>query len=520
SGKSTLSRLFASIEAGRPHPKLPESGTFEVALDDGSTVGCPTNFMGLDQRLLVFNLDYIEQNLQWAAARANPVFYIGADQAEVANELAEVEGKIIQAEAKKDAAAETERAAEKTFANFKRERAKSVASRLHLGSRKYEAPALAKDYETWKDDDRPALTDEELKAAEDTRRLDEPMPRLEPISFDKTTIETAYRFVADVCGQSLTTVALDEVQQYPDMLLWLKHGHEYHEVHGISDCLLCGNAISAERRALLATALDDRVDQFVGRLTKTAKRLSELIETSARLGSQLPALDDLATELRTGFKDVREAVSEDVRLLAKQLGTLQTVLSAKRERPATPADMKDVAAETDVFATAERLVAGVATVNEAIATHNQAVTNFAKHKDAAETSIRRHFIVDCRDDYARTEKDLVDAIDKLKFEIDGAAVLKDKARKLLQQIRTHGPAAGVINKLIAAYLGHGELTINPLDEGYELQRHGTPITGVPSEGEKTAIAISYFLSSIEADNRKLKDVIVVVDDPVSRLDTG
>ncbi len=97
--------------------------------------------------------------------------------------------------------------------------------------------------------------------------------------------------------------------------------------------------------------------------------------------------------------------------------------------------------------------------------------------------------------------------------------VRDKARELRRRIRTHGPAASVINKLIAAYLGHGELTIDPVDEDYELQRHGRPITGVPSEGEKTAIAIAYFLSSIEADNRKLKDVIVVVDDPVSSLDT-
>lgn len=214
SGKSTLSRLFASLEAGGPHPKLPAGGTFEVELDDGTAFECPINPVGLEQRLLVFNSDYIEQNLQWAAGRANPVFYIGADQAEAANELTKVEGDIIQADAKRDTASATEKAAEKTFANYKRERAKSVASRLHLGSRKYEAPALAKDYETWKDDDRPALTDDELKAAEDTRRLDEPMPRLEPMSFDKTTIETAYRFIADVCGQSLATVALEEVQQY------------------------------------------------------------------------------------------------------------------------------------------------------------------------------------------------------------------------------------------------------------------------------------------------------------------
>lgn len=456
SGKSTLSRLFASLEAGRLHPKLPTDGTFEIALDDGSVLGCPINPVGLEKRLLVFNSDYIEQNLQWAAGRANPVFYIGADQAEAANELTKVEGDIIQADAKREAASVTEKAAERTFANFKRERAKSVASRLHLGNRKYEAPALAKDYDIWKDDYGPALTDDELKAAEDTCRLEEPMPRLETISFDKSTIETAYRFIADVCGQSLATVALDEVKQYPDILLWLKHGHEYHEAHGIADCLLCGNAISAERRALLAAALDDTVDQFVARLNKTAERLSGLIESSIHLGTRIPALDDLATELRVGFREVRENLSQDVRLLAKQLGTLQVVLSAKLERPATPADMKDVAVEADVFATAERLDAGVAIVNEAITAHNQAVTDFAKHKESAEDSIRRHFIIDCRDDYAKTAKDLYDAMCQFEVEANNALALRDKANELRQQIRTHGPAAGVINKLIAAYLGHGE----------------------------------------------------------------
>jgi wobble nucleotide-excising tRNase len=290
SGKSTLSRLFASLEAGKPHSKLPAGGTFEIALDDGSAFGCPINPVGLEMRLLVFNSDYIEQNLQWAAGRANPVFYIGADQAEAANELTKIEGDIIRADAKMEAASATEKAGEKTFAIFKRERAKSVASRLYLGNRKYEAPALAKDYDTWKDDNGPALTDDELTAAEDTCRLDEPMPRLETITFDRATIETAYRFIADVCGQSLVTVALDEVQRYPDILLWLKQGHEYHEAHGIADCLHCGNAISKERRALLAAALDDRVDQFVARINKTAERLRGLIESSTQMGTQIPAL--------------------------------------------------------------------------------------------------------------------------------------------------------------------------------------------------------------------------------------
>jgi wobble nucleotide-excising tRNase len=63
SGKSTLSRLFASLEGGKAHPKLPVGSSFEVTMDDDAAFGCPSNSTGLEQRLLVFNVDYIEQNL-------------------------------------------------------------------------------------------------------------------------------------------------------------------------------------------------------------------------------------------------------------------------------------------------------------------------------------------------------------------------------------------------------------------------------------------------------------------------
>jgi len=519
SGKSTLSRLFSSLQAGKLHAKLPEGCSFEVVLDDGATYSCPTNPSGLEQRLLVFNTDYIEQNLQWAAGLANPVFYIGAEQADTAAELTRIEGEIAKAETATALAFAAEKTADKAFSTFKRERARLVASRLHLGSRKYEAPALAQDFKAWKDDTGAALSEDELKAAEDTRRLDEPMPRIEPIAFDASSIGTAYRFIVDICAQSLTTVALEEVQRYPDMLLWLKHGHEFHQANKIADCLYCGNSISSERRAQLTSAIDDQVDQFVARLTKTAERLNAVLATLSDIENHAPSRDALVTELRENFNEVKKLVSQNVAKTTAHLASLQEVLGAKLARPATPADIGKLSSEADVIATAEELAKAIASINELITAHNAVVDNFTKHKDDAETAIRRHFALECRTDFAQQAKDFADATANIAKESDALDSLKVIASDLRQKIRAHGPAAAAINKLVASYLGHAELTIHPVEDGYQLHRHGTPITGTPSEGEKTAIAISYFLSSIEADNRKLKDVIVVIDDPVSSLDT-
>jgi wobble nucleotide-excising tRNase len=172
-----------------------------------------------------------------------------------------------------------------------------------------------------------------------------------------------------------------------------------------------------------------------------------------------------------------------------------------------------------VVNTAWKRADALLSINALISLHNAAVADFNKHKHDAEIAIRRHFLLEARSDFARHQNELSDATLDVARQGEALDRLNQSAAELRQKIRAHGPAATMINKLVAAYLGHGELTIHPIEEGYQLHRHGTPIAGTPSEGEKTAIAISYFLSSIEAENRKLKDVIVVVDDPVSSLDT-
>lgn len=94
SGKSTLSRLFASLESGTLQSKLPDSCSFEITMSDGSCFGWPSKLSGLERRVLVFNSNYVEQNLRWTEGFASPVFYIGADQADAATELAEIEVQI------------------------------------------------------------------------------------------------------------------------------------------------------------------------------------------------------------------------------------------------------------------------------------------------------------------------------------------------------------------------------------------------------------------------------------------
>ena len=519
SGKTTLSRLFANLEQGKKQENFPDSCSYELAFSDGSVVKFPENMEAVKGRLLVFNEDYIARNLQWSSGHANPVFLIGEDQSDAASELRAIEQELSKKSNLIATAELTEKAADKAFSQFKRDRAKMTASRLHLGSRKYEAPALAKDYESWKLETLAELTDDQLMAAEESLRARDPLLEKKPLEFDAKSVETAYQFISDICSQSLSKVALDEVEKFPDMLLWLKHGHQFHEDRNIENCLLCGNEFSKERKALLASAFDNKFDEFVDKLTKTSGRLRSVMERLQNLEDNIPETSSLAPEVRSAFKETREALFQEVHKVRTYLEGLNKVLDQKQKSPATPSDMKALASQDDVDMSAKKLAEAISKANTIINHHNSIAGDIEQHKEKSELAIRKHFIAGCAEEY----EEILNKLEKAKLSTqtltEEFGKLNAAAAQAKQKIKEHGPAADVINKLIASYLGHDELKVHPVENGYEFHRHGKSIRGMPSEGEKTAIAISYFLSSITSEGRKIEDLILVVDDPVSSLDS-
>lgn len=519
SGKSTLSRLFASLENGYLHPKLPHDCSFEIELDDGADFGIPLRPSGLERRVLVFNSDFIDKNLQWAQGRASPVFFIGAEQAEAAAELEASENRINELGGQRTLAGKARDHADKALATFKRDRAKLTAGRLHLGGRKYEAPQLIKDYEQWTAEATPTISDDDLKAAEDMRRASAPMSRLDLLEFDATGITAAFSFISEICGQTLSKVALEEIEKFPEMLLWLKEGHEFHQEQELENCLLCGSEFTAERRAVLASALDDKIDQFMDRLKRTSTRLDSLLSSLSDLSEAAPHSDAVEPDLATEFKIARAALVEALTLTKEQLAPLREALNAKIAGPASASDLSLLPAMSAVEDSRGWLTEALSGVNEVIEKHNKAGAEFAQRQITAEETIRKHFLGECRSDFSQYIEEANDAHKAFDNLAKALEAEESKARQLRQAIRTHGPAADAINKLVRSYLGHSELAVHAVEDGYEIHRHGAAIAGLPSEGEKTAIAIAYFLSTIESDGRKLKDMIVIVDDPVSSLDS-
>ncbi|MFB2593863.1 AAA family ATPase [Paracoccus sp. p4-l81] len=517
-GKTTLSRAFSSLAQGQRDALLPHDCTFQVEFDDQTTLGFPDDPGGCEPNLLVFNADYISANLQWTEGRAKPVYFIGSDQVDAAKDLAALEAQIADDRTELSYQTKAAATAEKSFTMFKRDRAKEIAARLHRVGRKYEANHFAADVDVFTDDDVP-LSEDALREAEETRRRTAPPPRLVPIALDLPRLRAAHDFIVTLSAQSLARLSLDQARSHPEMLHWLKDGHAFHQAHPSSPCLYCGNPISPERSAELSAALDSRLDQFFDRLNQTPARLDGLVAMLRESQRGLPTSDALIPEQRSGFAAAKDALMQRIDTVLHHLAQLGTLLDAKIRQPASPIMPVNLPTKEDYQSVVDDLNDGLVTLNETIGAHNRIVDDFARHTDQADLGIRRHYAALHRSAFFTHKKAHDDAtayVTQTQARLDR---LTTQAEDLRQKIRSHGPAATAINALVAAYLGHRELTLRATDDGYQLLRHGQSITGPPSEGEKTAIAMSYFLSSLKADNRKLENTIMVIDDPVSSLDS-
>jgi wobble nucleotide-excising tRNase len=97
--------------------------------------------------------------------------------------------------------------------------------------------------------------------------------------------------------------------------------------------------------------------------------------------------------------------------------------------------------------------------------------------------------------------------------------LEQRAQFLDQSQQDTGLMATRIHQDLREHFGHDHLAVSVSDDGkgYMVTRNGAVASDL-SEGERNAIAYSYFLSTLDAENVDPKATLVVIDDPVTSLD--
>lgn len=541
SGKTTFSKLFDTLEAG-VHTDFP---TLEYEIQNESSTkfqqGHPFN-----QKVRVFNQDYIQNNLQIIDGKAKAITLVlgnasketheqlAKDEAELSIKISDTEKERMQLDFK-----------EKTKGKSFTEIAKTIFVAITGGAtRNYRKDNAESDFAllTAKE----LLTNEQITILTTTvkqlqKPLIDPIKNIEIVFVEgeeKISLDVA---VADILreaklllSQKVESIVIDRMQQHQDISNWVEAGLEIHHSHNSSSCEYCGQEIPKSRIQELAqhfNSADKKLKQDVDVLLEKVLVVKEATSSIKDLPDSARLYDELNENYQKATKNLLSFLEE----LLISLEKIRTELKRKKSKTTE-------AVEFEILLHNEEFNNAIIQVNSFIDAHNKKTTDFETAKKEATEKIKKHYLSTIFDEVKVQEK----AISEHKAKIElltngnpqnpeqlGIVQLKMRITENRAKISSTHKACDDINHGLATFLGRKELLFEPhitkvlseigqeeeFEDGYIIKRNGKIVTNL-SEGEKTAIAFVYFTIHLNEPSFDKQTGIVVIDDPISSLDSN
>jgi wobble nucleotide-excising tRNase len=509
-GKTTLSRILSMLSENRIAGNLPDGAEFSFSLSDGSTPAHGSLDSALNRYIAVFNEDYVDQSLTWKEGTARPIIYLGAEQAEMAKQLGVLEGSQAEANATEILKASQFGFAERAFSKLCTDAARLISEQLGLG-RTYNATSLKADYvnnDLTPDD---GLTDDEIRHLRTTiTRAD--LPDKIPTVVGSLKGNDAHSSVERALKALVSDITIASLQRRKDALQWVDQGLHLHIDE--PECLFCGNELSEQRVLQLREALQSGFEQFSRNLDAASASSEHFFEACRSFREQLNQAFEPLSQYREPVDRARAALSSLLIKAEDVASCWSDQIASKRAKP----DESFVVALLDFANWDDEVLSAIEALNSIISENNQAIENFESERQRSKQRLKRHYLFYQKEEFEASEKALAGLKSDYQIAVKALSDILEDITALRANLRTHGPAADQLNKLLHSYLGHKHISVEAIEEGYRICRDGKESKKPLSEGEKTAIAFCYFLTALNSEGRKIKDLVVVLDDPISSLD--
>ena len=521
SGKTTLSRIFTSLEHGTISPKLGILAKFTTHFSDNSSASETDLTHPLGKHLLVFNTDFIEANLRWDSSTAEPIFYLDQSNIELVKQLKVAEENRSNLS---DRLAETDSGVENSNRELKEKRtAIGKAVRGAWGDTgqtpRFDARNVEGSYGENEFDERYKLSDQEVSPLRQIVGQPAPLPKLDYPHQLPSEFWGLFEEGKSLIERGFTANVLHDLRQHPDMLSWVASGHRYHADRELKTCLLCGQTIEANRQKALEGLFGQSWAAQEAQVQNAIEQCASLRQKVRAAMQDLPHSTSIQPNLRERYTNVKEQFTAGLSEVENAIAVSQEQLERRRERPFATLELPE---SLSLFSK-ERWLEIRGPLQEEflglLQEHNDSFSDFDAHRSDAIRKIRDNILFEHQAEYRGLEASVCagnQASAKLGTQLGDESA---RCERLSNQLRQHGAAASKLSDLIGEYLGHKSIRLKAKDRGYQVIRSDGQAAEHLSEGEKTAIAFCFFLTQFEAEGRDRRKLVVVVDDPVSSLDS-
>lgn len=509
SGKTTLSRLFRDIELRRA-PTVGEA-TLRIQGQDVRGEDFPQSTL----QIRVFNRDFIQESVfPVGGGDLPPIFVVGKESVEKQKQADRLKEERRTKEKELNAARETKQRAERDFDNHCINWAKVIKESLRLSGsayneydkRRYQARAnqMATDGDTATHKLTESTRERLLAQHRATQK-----PKVLEVAYRLPELQGLADQVETLLRTTVVSAVIDRLKDDSELAEWARHGLELHKDRDSDRCLFCEQTLPEDRLSELEAHFSAEYEGFLRKVEEQIQVLDSAGKQAAEVG--LPNRAELYEDLATDYDAAEQALR---RVLDDARAFIGELVNALKHKKAQPFKASSLAASVPTVdgAVVDRL-------NEVIRRHNQTCDNFDRRVSDARDHLALDMIAESLDEFIRL-RDAVQtataAIEPIQNEIQR---LTDQITQLEREIREHQQPAEELNEDLKRYLGHGELQLTIKETGYAVMRNGVP-AHMLSEGEMTAIALLYFLKSLEGRDFDKANGVVVLDDPVSSLDAN
>ena len=513
SGKTTLSRVLRNLELGNAPPVgdivLKTAGR-KIAGDEFGDL--PAESISLK----VFNRDFIRGNVFRPDDDVmTPIVVLGKRSIEAQQKIEQLTTELASLNGVIESHQEEERDLQRRLNDHSQESARNLKNVIgnhsesnyrnyHRGQYQSRADAMieAGDVEASRlsDDRRDALIQ---------RQADRLRSPVELPTFADVDLTGLAADATELLIKTVSATALDSLARDATLAEWVRHGMEIHDQRLADECLYCSRPMPPNRLEALKAHFDSAHGELMRGLDAEIAKCEAGAKAYEAIDSNLPVVDQLFSDLAAPFQEARSQLITEAKRASVFLQVLADDLRTKKERAfeAVSPGYEPPMAGREAFASLTRLVEK----------HNKGCAEFQDSVERARKSLEADFIAGRLNEY----ETLTSGLERVKLTQEQAGArakeIGGEIARLEAEVLDHRPPADDLNTDLRNYLGQGAMQLEVREHGYTLMRDGRPAKD-PSEGEITAIALLYFLRSLDSRGFDLQRGVVVLDDPVSSLD--
>ena len=297
---------------------------------------------------------------------------------------------------------------------------------------------------------------------------------------------------------------------------WVRDGHTHFSGSAGGKCPYCQQKLPANFENEIAATFDAQYQQDI-------RDLGQFQTTYSRETA------DIVRVLQTNTADAMPSL--DLKAYQERLSLLESKFEVNRQRIAEKVKepSKTVSLE-DTDTLLLEIGAMIDDINKLIKANNDVVAAKKSSKEKCKTEIMQHLAFLLADEVTSYK----DEVARLKAEIDDVTECGKKLKKEIGELTTQiselnkhnantEAAIDSINKILrdSGFQGFSIQAKEGVENVYEIVRENGTVAENLSEGERNFIAFLYFYHRVRGsmNSEELKEKIVVIDDPVSSMDS-